>query len=56
MSLPTIKRLEADDEAHEIGGRSGTAESMVSALQKQGVIFINENGEGPGVRLRKGHG
>ena len=24
-----------------------------TALEEAGVIFINENGEGPGVRLRK---
>jgi hypothetical protein len=26
---------------------------MKSALETAGVIFIDENGEGPGVRLRK---
>jgi hypothetical protein len=25
-----------------------------AALESAGVIFVNENGEGPGVRLRKG--
>ena len=27
-----------------------------AALEAAGVIFIDENGEGPGVRLRKKHG
>ena len=27
--------------------------SMRAALEASGVIFIDENGEGPGVRLRK---
>jgi hypothetical protein len=26
---------------------------MVLALESAGVIFVEENGEGPGVRLRK---
>ncbi|MGA0603518.1 helix-turn-helix domain-containing protein [Caulobacter sp. KR2-114] len=33
---------------------SGAAiEAMAAALAEAGVIFIDENGEGPGVRLRK---
>jgi predicted transcriptional regulator len=51
ISLPTIKRLEASDGA--LGGRADTAGKLVTALQEAGVIFIDENGEGPGVRLRK---
>jgi transcriptional regulator with XRE-family HTH domain len=27
-----------------------------AALESAGVIFVEENGEGPGVRLRKGSG
>ncbi len=50
MSIPTLKRLES-------GKGPKVADDMrarlVSALQSAGVIFINENGEGPGVRLRK---
>jgi len=29
---------------------------MKLALETAGVIFVDENGEGPGVRLRKGGG
>ena len=52
VSLPTIKRLEAS--SGPLGGRAATAQLLVGALEAAGVIFIDENGEGPGVRLRKG--
>ncbi|WP_036055056.1 helix-turn-helix transcriptional regulator [Bradyrhizobium sp. URHD0069] len=51
VSLPTIKRLEADD--GPLGGRSETADKIRKALQSAGVEFINENGGGAGVRLSK---
>ena len=51
LSLPTIKRLEAND--GPIGGRSETGAKIQVALERGGVEFINENGGGPGVRLRK---
>ena len=51
VSLPTIKRLESKP------GLMAAHESTVTALQKAlesaGVEFIDENGGGPGVRLRK---
>jgi hypothetical protein len=50
VSVPTIKRLEALDGV--IGGRADTSERIVAALEAAGVIFIEENGGGPGVRLR----
>ncbi|TDK49708.1 helix-turn-helix domain-containing protein [Antarcticimicrobium luteum] len=50
VSLPTIKRLEAA--TGEIGGRVDTANSIRAALESAGVQFIEENGGGPGVRLR----
>ena len=40
----------------EVGRYAGdpkTLEIMVSTLRKAGVEFIDENGGGPGVRLRK---
>ncbi len=40
----------------EIGKRSPhprTLAAIRSALESAGVIFVDENGEGPGVRLRK---
>jgi transcriptional regulator with XRE-family HTH domain len=51
VSIPTIKRLEA----HEglLGGRNETGTKIRLALEAAGVEFIDENGGGPGVRLRK---
>jgi hypothetical protein len=51
VSVPTIKRLEAQDGL--IGGRSDTATKIRAALETAGVEFIDENGGGPGVRLRQ---
>jgi transcriptional regulator with XRE-family HTH domain len=51
LSVPTIKRLEAN--SGPLGGRSDTADRIRVALQKAGVEFIDENGGGPGVRLRQ---
>lgn len=51
VSEPTIKRLEASDA--ELGGRVETGEKIRTALENGGIIFVAENGEGPGVRLRK---
>lgn len=51
VSEPTVKRLEASD--GELGGRVDTGEKIMAALEAAGVIFVEENGEGPGVRLRK---
>jgi len=51
VSEPTVARLESQD--GELGGRADTAAKIVAALEAAGVIFVEENGEGPGVRLRK---
>ena len=51
ISEPTIARLEALK--GELGGREGTAGRIRMALETAGVEFIDENGGGPGVRLRK---
>ena len=48
VSPSTIARLEAGDELRE-----RTIDAIRFALEKAGVIFVHENGEGPGVRLRK---
>lgn len=48
VSPGTIVRLEAGDELKE-----RTVDAVRSALEAAGVIFIAENGAGPGVRLRK---
>ena len=51
ISIPTIKRLEADE--GPLGGRSETGDKIRKALQAAGVEFIDENGGGAGVRLRR---
>jgi transcriptional regulator with XRE-family HTH domain len=52
VSIPTIKRLESKKGL--LGGRSDTGLKIYSALRDAGVRFLDENGEGLGVRLRKG--
>jgi len=37
----------------ELGGRELTAEKIRAAIESAGVLFIDENGGGSGVRLRK---
>ena len=51
VSEPTIARLESMD--GQLGGREGTADKIRTAIEKAGVDFIQENGGGLGVRLRK---
>jgi transcriptional regulator with XRE-family HTH domain len=51
VSEPTIARLEAVD--GELGGREGTTEKIRIAIEIAGIEFIQDNGGGPGVRLRK---
>jgi predicted transcriptional regulator len=53
VAVPTIKRLEA--EYGWLGGRDETRRKIRSALERAGIIFIEENGGGPGVRLRRKH-
>jgi hypothetical protein len=37
----------------ELGGRSETVQKIRAALNSSGIEFIEKNGGGPGVRLRK---
>lgn len=50
LSLPTIKRAERDLGA--VVSPDAVA-AIRKALEKAGVIFVEENGNGPGVRLKK---
>ncbi|GGD93644.1 transcriptional regulator [Aureimonas endophytica] len=52
VSVPTIKRLEGIP--GPLAAQERTVAALQSALEAAGVIFIAENGEGAGVRLRKG--
>lgn len=47
LSRPSIDRAERSS----VG--ADTIAAIRKALEKAGVIFVEENGEGPGVRLRK---
>ncbi len=48
VSADTVARFERGDELKE-----RTIEALRHALEKAGVEFIDENGGGPGVRVRK---
>ena len=48
VSPATVTRIEADHPAN-----TSTVAAIRAALEAAGVIFVAENGEGPGVRLRK---
>jgi transcriptional regulator with XRE-family HTH domain len=47
----TISRLEAGEDL-----KPRTVDAIRQALESAGAIFVSENGEGPGVRLRKDSG
>jgi hypothetical protein len=51
VSLPTIKRLESKPGV--MGAHTSTVSALRKALEAGGVEFIDENGGGAGVRLRK---
>lgn len=53
VGVATVRRAEAaaDDRPALI---ASTLASIRHALEASGVIFVAENGDGPGVRLRKG--
>ena len=48
VTANTITRIENGADA-----RQSTIDALKAALEAAGVIFVAENGEGPGVRLRK---
>ena len=51
VSVPTIQRMEAAEGVPS--GLSRNLEALQNALEEAGVIFIDENGGGAGVRLRQ---
>jgi hypothetical protein len=51
VSLPTIKRLEAKPGI--MAAHMSTTVALRKALEAAGIEFIDENGGGPGLRLRK---
>ena len=48
VSPATVTRIESDQPAN-----ASTLAAIRAALEAAGVLFIDENGEGPGVRLKK---
>ena len=48
VTANTVTRIENGSDA-----RQSTMDSLQQALEAAGVMFIDENGGGPGVRLRK---
>jgi hypothetical protein len=51
--LPTRAPALGQGRCGDLGGRPETSEKIVAALEKAGVEFIDEDNDGPGVRLRK---
>jgi predicted transcriptional regulator len=51
VSEPTIARLESAD--GQLGGREATGKRIRATIEAAGVEFIDENGGGLGVRLKK---
>ena len=51
ISLATIKRLES--KPGPLDAHTSTVTALTHALETAGIVFIDENGGGPGVRLRK---
>jgi predicted transcriptional regulator len=51
ISLATIKRLES--KPGPLDAHTSTVAALTHALETAGIVFIDENGGGPGVRLRK---
>ena len=50
LSLPTVKRLEAGFGPRVSNEARG---KMQQAIEAAGIVFIDENGGGPGVRLQR---
>ena len=48
VTANTVTRIENGADA-----KQSTIDAMRRAIEAAGVIFIEQNGEGPGVRLRK---
>ncbi|MCA0257145.1 MAG: transcriptional regulator [Proteobacteria bacterium] len=51
ISVPTLRRMEAS--TGPATGLANNVKAVKSALEAAGVVFVPENGEGPGVRLKK---
>jgi hypothetical protein len=54
LGVTTIRRAELTES--ETSLTVANDQAVRRALESAGIEFIDENGGGPGVRLRKGHG
>lgn len=50
VSVPTVKRAEG---AGKVSASAEALASIKAALEAAGVVFLPENGNGPGVALKK---
>ena len=50
LSVPTVKRVESD---RDVSVSDEAVRAVQLALEGAGAIFLIENGQGAGVRLRK---
>ncbi|MBB4272825.1 transcriptional regulator [Rhizobium mongolense] len=50
ISVPTLKRMEGSEGV--AAGAKNNVLAVKAALEAEGIIFIDANGNGPGVRLR----
>lgn len=55
VSVETVKRLEKLD-GPLLTATGKTLHAIQAALESAGIIFIDQNGNGPGVRLRDRQG
>jgi transcriptional regulator with XRE-family HTH domain len=52
VGINTVRSIERAGSGN-VRARTSTLDAVVGALRAAGVIFVEENGDGPGVRLRK---
>ncbi|MFG1341366.1 helix-turn-helix domain-containing protein [Xanthobacter autotrophicus] len=50
ISVPTLRRMEASE--GPASGMANNVAAVMHALEAAGVLFIEQNGNGPGVRLK----
>lgn len=50
ISVPTLKRMEGSK--GDASGLTNNVAAVRTALETAGVLFIDQNGNGPGVRMR----
>lgn len=53
LSVSTMKRIEGTGAMGLPGVMPNNVQAIVAALEAAGVVFLPENGNGPGVALRK---